>query len=138
MLDTYVLGLWWVEKDFSVTVRMNCLVGKFSFAVLNRHHHERSTKLFPRVSKTFDATPKCSVSKISPPRQGLVEFANILNTQKTVLCSSRDVQSTVHLKRKFAGQIVYHYGLTDTIFDPPQLSLVSNDALVPVPLTSDP
>jgi hypothetical protein len=36
----------WAETCIYRTVLLNCRVGKFSYAILIRHHHERNMKLF--------------------------------------------------------------------------------------------
>ncbi len=36
----------WAETGNNRTVLLNCLVGKFSYAISIRHHHESNMKLF--------------------------------------------------------------------------------------------
>ncbi len=40
------------------TVRINCLVGKFSFAIFNGHHHGRSMKLFQRPHNMLESVKR--------------------------------------------------------------------------------
>jgi hypothetical protein len=36
-------------REIYRSVRINCLVGKFPFVILNGHHHKRSIELFQRL-----------------------------------------------------------------------------------------